>query len=67
MGLSGESSSSGVRTVNVNETWWFVELLGYREGMPYNEASIKRNRTSQSLNSIAHISSSTFLMIKPFL
>jgi hypothetical protein len=67
MGLSEESLSSGVRTVNVNETWWFVELLGYREGMPYKEASIKRNRISQSLNSRAAINSSTFLKTEPFL
>ena len=40
MGLSGESSSSGVRTVNVNETWWFVELLGYREGIHMNEQKL---------------------------
>jgi len=44
----------GYALLDVNETWWFVELLGYREGMPYNEASIKRNRTSQSLNSSPH-------------
>ena len=60
MGLSEESLSSGVRTVNVKETWWFVELLGYREGMSYNETRIKRNSTNQSLNSIANISNSTF-------
>jgi hypothetical protein len=66
MGLSEESLSSGVRTVNVNETWWFIELLGYREDMPYNEASIKRNSISQSLNSRAAISNSTSLKQEPF-
>ena len=40
MGLSGESSSSGVRTVNVNETWWLIELLGYREGILMNEQKL---------------------------
>jgi len=40
MGLSEESLSSGVRTVNVNETWWFVELLGYREGIFMNEQKL---------------------------
>jgi hypothetical protein len=67
MGLSEESLSSGVRTVNVNETWWFIELLGYREDMSYNEASIKRNSISQSLNSRAAISNSTSLEQEPFL
>jgi hypothetical protein len=33
MGLSGESSSSGVRTVNIDKNLVVVELLGYREGM----------------------------------
>lgn len=40
MGLSEESLSSGVRTVNVNETWWLIELLGYREGMHMNEQTL---------------------------
>jgi hypothetical protein len=47
------------------ETWWFIELLGYREDMSYNEASIKRNSISQSLNSRAAISNSTSLKQEP--
>ncbi len=47
MGLSEESLSSGVRTVNVNETWWFVELLGYREGILMNEQELFEHLKTQ--------------------